>query len=109
MSKHIAINVSQASTARELHALLAEQLSFPNYYGHNWDAFWDCVTDPEQSKLPNPLHIVGFEALALRLPREAHLLQQCLAELQQERPELQVVLAQLGIQPDGPASGGSAR
>ena len=104
----MAINVSQASTAHELHALLAEQLSFPSHYGHNWDAFWDCVTDPEQSKLPTVLRIVGFGSLASKLPREAHLLQQCLAELQQERPELQVVLAQPGIQPDGPASGGSA-
>jgi ribonuclease inhibitor len=108
MSAPLVIDVSDASNAHELHALLARQLSFPDYYGHNWDAFWDCVTDPEQSKMPAVLHVVGFSALASRLPREAQLFQQCLAELQQERPELQVVLAQQGIQTDGPASGGSA-
>lgn len=100
MSTQLEIDVSHAATARELHALLAYQLSFPSYYGHTWDAFWDCVTDPEQSKMPSVLHIVGFSSLASKLPREAQLFQQCLTELQQERPELEVVLAQQGIQAD---------
>lgn len=29
----------------EIHTILKEGLCFPDYYGRNWDAFWDCLTD----------------------------------------------------------------
>ncbi len=32
----------------ELHESLAEALSFPDYYGKNWDAFRDCLSDLPQ-------------------------------------------------------------
>lgn len=27
----------------ELHQRIKEALDFPDYYGENWDAFWDCI------------------------------------------------------------------
>lgn len=30
----------------EIHELLARELSFPEYYGANLDALFDCLTDP---------------------------------------------------------------
>lgn len=27
--------------------ILSEELDFPDYFGHNWDALWDCITDLE--------------------------------------------------------------
>ncbi|MCK9194584.1 MAG: barstar family protein [Nevskia sp.] len=100
MTAPLVIDVSSASMARELHAILARHLAFPSYYGHNWDAFWDCVTDIEQCSLPDTLQIFGLGALTEKLPREAQLFQQCLAELQRERPEFKVQLAQQGAAPD---------
>ena len=29
----------------EVHLIIREALGFPDYYGCNWDAFWDCLTD----------------------------------------------------------------
>ena len=29
----------------EIHKALKEGLNFPNYYGANLDALWDCLTD----------------------------------------------------------------
>ncbi len=27
----------------ELHGRIKSALDFPDYYGENWDAFWDCI------------------------------------------------------------------
>ena len=43
----------------EMHAVIKESLDFPDYYGCNWDACWDCLRD----MYGDPIHIeiVGFE------------------------------------------------
>ncbi len=33
------------STKKEIHAYLKEQFEFPDYYGENLDALYDCLTD----------------------------------------------------------------
>jgi RNAse (barnase) inhibitor barstar len=71
------VDVGAASSSAELHRLLAATFHFPDYYGRNWDAFDECIRDVE---LPARVEIVGFEALRARLPREAELLQQCVAD-----------------------------
>ena len=86
------LNVSQVSTKQELHSLLAKYFSFPSYYGHNWDAFWECITESERA-LPTELIVEGFTQLEARLPREAQSFRQCLSELSIERPECRVVVA----------------
>ena len=82
----IEIDVSSISSSQELHDLLSSKLSFPGYYRRNWDAFWDCVRDPEQSMMPKQLFIRGWSKLESRLPRDAKLLRDCLEELPGERP-----------------------
>ena len=34
-------------TKKELLAVLATALAFPDYFGHNWDALDECLGDPE--------------------------------------------------------------
>jgi ribonuclease inhibitor len=84
------LDVSAAASVDALHAQLASCLGFPEYYGRNWDAFWDCVCDPGQSQMPDVLRVVGWECLAERLPRDAKLLRDCLDELPRARPECRV-------------------
>ena len=85
MSHHtpetLKVDVGPATTRQELHRLLAEAFHFPDYYGQNWDAFDECIRHVE---LPSRVEIVGFEALRLRLPREAELLQRCVADFIEE-------------------------
>ena len=37
----------------EMHGVIRKALKFPDYYGCNWDAFWDCLTD----MYGDPIHI----------------------------------------------------
>ncbi len=86
------INLGVVSSSAELHKLLALRLHFPEYYGANWDAFWDCVRDPEQSQLPPKLIFHGWSQLAARLPRDSEILRQCLADLVTERADCEIVV-----------------
>jgi len=40
----------------ELHDLLAEQLNFPQWYGKNLDALFDCLSTMTQEVLLNVFH-----------------------------------------------------
>jgi ribonuclease inhibitor len=87
------LDVAGITNKEQLHALLREHLGFPDHYGCNFDAFRDCITDPAQSRMPVALRLLGLDALASVLPREARLLRQCLEELPLERPEIHVEIA----------------
>ena len=45
----------------EMHAIIWKSLDFPDYYGCNWDAFWDCLTD----MYGDPIHIeiIGLDMI----------------------------------------------
>ena len=45
----------------EVHAVIYYSLKFPDYYGCNWSAFWDCLTDMYGK--PVYIKIIGIEVL----------------------------------------------
>jgi len=61
--------------------MFAAALQFPGYFGKNWDAFRDCITDPEQSSMPAELVILGMNDFTSRFPFDAESLRSCLAEI----------------------------
>jgi ribonuclease inhibitor len=80
----IEINLSGVVTAKDLHRVLLRALDFPDFYGQNWDAFWDAITGLVE--MPRVLRFHGWEAFSDRLPREAQMLRQCLDNMQREYP-----------------------
>jgi RNAse (barnase) inhibitor barstar len=80
----IQVDVSHASSKRSLHEILAAAFRFPSYYGKNWDAFNDCIGDPEQSRMPKHVVILGADVLESKLPAEAKHLRECLSEARAE-------------------------
>ena len=45
----------------EMHLIIKKTLDFPDYYGCNWDAFWDCLTN----MLGRPIYIeiIGIDVI----------------------------------------------
>lgn len=43
----------------DIHNIIKKELDFPDYYGCNWDAFWDCLTD--MVGRPVNIRIIGIE------------------------------------------------
>ncbi|WP_134062242.1 barstar family protein [Pseudomonas sp. JV241A] len=82
----VAIDLGTVTSARELHCLLRDALGFPDWYGCNWDAFWDAITGLVQ--MPRQLKLSGRDTFSRRLPREAELMKKCLATLQAEYPQM---------------------
>ena len=58
------VNLQNVEYYLELHGIIAQALGFPEHYGCNWSAFWDCLTD----MYGEPIHIeiVGLESVERR-------------------------------------------
>ncbi|MEV6327500.1 barstar family protein [Streptomyces sp. NPDC051909] len=71
----------------------AAALALPDWFGRNWDALADCLTD-----LPEPVALVvtGWQGYARTHPREWQLAQDVFASAVEERPTRLTVLLSLG-------------
>lgn len=57
--KKYTIDFSNVKYYQEMHLVIRDALDFPHYYGCNWSAFWDCLTDMYGE--PIRIEIVGLE------------------------------------------------
>ena len=60
-TKKYIVDFTHVNYYLEMHAAIWKGLKFPDYYGCNWDAFWDCLTD----MYGDPIHIeiIGIEVI----------------------------------------------
>ena len=58
--KEITLPCAGTETKQQLHKALAEVLSFPDWYGNNLDALYDCLRDLDH---PVHLHLIDWETL----------------------------------------------
>ena len=81
------IDCTKIKTREDLHRIFRETLSFPDWYGHNLDALYDCLTD-----IDAPTHLIlenwdpvspavrGFHAVFEEAEQEnPHLIITCLS------------------------------
>jgi ribonuclease inhibitor len=80
----IIINLKEINNKEELQNLLSTTFGFPDWYGSNWDAFFDLITDTDLIKMPDRLIFTGFKDFSGKLPEEAQLLQQCLFDMKEK-------------------------
>ena len=82
----VEVNLAEIRTSSELHDLLRESLGFPNWYGCNWNAFWDAITGLVE--MPKTLRLVGWSVLQARLPRGVDVMRSCLEDMADKYPKL---------------------
>src|SRR6185503_2258586 len=56
----------------------SDALRFPDWYGHNWDAFWDLVSS--SCPLPEQIVIRGLDHVERALPEEAEKMLSCFGD-----------------------------
>lgn len=57
------IDFTAVENYRQIHTVIKEALNFPDYYGCNWSAFWDCLTDME---MPINIEVLGMANIERR-------------------------------------------
>lgn len=55
------IDFSNVQSYLEMHFVIKEALDFPDYYGCNWDAFWDCLTNMMGRQIH--IEIIGLDVI----------------------------------------------
>ena len=83
--KEITIHCNKIETLRQLHEVLARELNFPHWYGHNLDALHDCLTALREETKVTFLH---FPAL----PFPSAGLLGVLQDSEAENPSLEISL-----------------
>ena len=62
----------------EVHYIIKTELDFPDYYGCNWDAFWDCMKEKAGESLI--IKIKGLELLEKKFPGESKIMLELFTE-----------------------------
>jgi len=84
MKKEITIDLKKISTKEELQILLKQKLDFPDYYGENWDAFWDTITGLVE--LPEKITFEHWSDLERSISDEASSLKKMLHNFNKKYP-----------------------
>ena len=78
------------ATKAEVLSKIAEALEFPDWFGHNLDALWDCLTDLTE---PTVLIWHGWEDFAVQQSRDWAALLRVLTERTGQRPDFALICA----------------
>ena len=68
----------------EMHYVIKTSLDFPDYYGCNWDAFWDCLTDMYGE--PMCIEIKGLDVIKQKFGDSADMIVDILKEFKHFAP-----------------------
>jgi RNAse (barnase) inhibitor barstar len=56
-------NLGNAQTKQDILDLIAQQFTFPQHFGKNFDALYDCMTDPLHKSGPQPGFVIVLEQI----------------------------------------------
>ena len=69
----------------EMHEVIKKSLDFPDYYGRNWSAFWDCLSDMYGTSIH--IEIIGIEVIERKFDNAAEKMLEILKEFKCEEDE----------------------
>ncbi len=93
--EEVKLNLNQLNSKEDLQKLLKQKLNFPEFYGENWDAFWDTITGLVE--LPKRIVLENWLAFENKLPEEAKTLIAMLKDYNKEYPMIEVDIVIEGV------------
>lgn len=76
--RELTIDLKNIGSVQELHLKFKTELGFPDFYGMNWNAFWDAIT--EMVEMPEELVLKNFRSLEFVIPSDAEKLRELITE-----------------------------
>ena len=86
--KTVILDAAKLDGMRGVHEIFRDTLGFPDYYGYNLDALYDCLTDLHED---TELRVVHGKALEERLGLYVGVLRRMLGDACEENPRLRLV------------------
>ena len=73
----ITLDLSECTYIDDMHLRIKTAFDFPDYYGENWDAFWDLIRGTRDNTL---VEIKGASSLPQKLKEEVDKMIECLED-----------------------------
>ena len=87
----VTLDCAAITSRKEFHRVLAEALTFPDWYGNNLDALFDCLTDLEAA---TALTLVNWQALPVNLEQYGQKALQVMQDAAEENEDFRLILPQ---------------
>ena len=84
----IILDFSSCKYPGEIHLMFQDKFGFPDYYGQNWDALWDCLNGRFDGLGPFTVEVRGFSSMEQSLRDYCSPMKQIFYEVQESSPNL---------------------
>ena len=80
----VTIDLREVISSKDLQIVLMEKLEFPDFYGKNWNAFWDSITGLVE--MPQKIIFLGWDTFSVKLPKDAEMLRNLFEDFNKDFP-----------------------
>ncbi|MGI4762807.1 MAG: barstar family protein [Janthinobacterium lividum] len=84
------IDLAGCETKEAVHEIFKQKLGFPEFYGANWDVFWDSIA--RLVEMPDEVRLVNWQGFAQACPRDIQILREIIHDYQGEFSEKRITL-----------------
>jgi RNAse (barnase) inhibitor barstar len=84
------IDLAGCETKESVHEVFKQELAFHDFYGANWDAFWDSITGLVE--MPDEVRLLNWQGFAQACPRDLQILQEIIRDYSKHSIEKRIVL-----------------
>ncbi len=86
----LVLDLTGCDSPMKLHTVLKERFGFPEYYGMNWSALWDCLDDI--SETPLTVQIRGLYSIPEKLNESVKTMLEVFQDTHEEYPHITFVV-----------------
>lgn len=84
----VVIDGKKITSKQQLHTYFADEMNFPEWYGKNLDALYDCLTDIAEE---TEIEIINRPALHEHLGKYAKAFEKMLRDAQEENENIKII------------------
>ncbi|GAB3856633.1 barstar family protein [Hymenobacter terrigena] len=84
------IDLAHVDTKAAFHLLMKREMGFPDWYGENWDAFWDTIAAIVE--MPQQLLLQNWQHFEQACPTDMQILRDIIEHYNQEIPDKKILL-----------------